>query len=119
MGITQTHKCGPVPSSKEYYLSLESEKKKRKKCSSNLQLAFCYNKPIISSTQDQVLALGPNPSLRQGGQLSAMATSQAQLICFRTLTTNTQTPKPVGLCLPPPMADGGEQEGAEVIEMLF
>ena len=92
---------------------------KRKKCTPSLQLAFCYNKSIILCTRDQVLALGPSPSPKQGGHLSAMATSQTQLICFRTLTTNTQTPKPLGPCLPPPMADGGEQEGAEVIEMLF
>lgn len=54
-----------------------------------------------------------------------MATSQAQLVCFRMLTTNTQTSQPpnswASVSLLPWLMglEGREQEGAEVIEMLF
>lgn len=88
-----------------------------RQCDSKPRLACRYHKSYNKGTLRTWSQPGPSPS--RGGQLFAMATSQAQLICFRALTTNTHSPQPAGLCLPASHGWWGEQEGAEVIEMLF
>lgn len=49
-------------------------------------------------------------------ELSAEATSQAQLICFRALTTNTQAPKPQ---TSPPIAEEGARKGLRLLKSYF
>lgn len=99
------------------HLRAQGEVRRETQLQSPVGILSCYQGTLGTWSQ-------PGPSPSRGGQLSAMATSQAQLVCFRMLTTNTQAPQPpnswasVSL-LPWLLGLRGEQEGAEVIEMLF
>lgn len=94
----------------EKNFSLEFERKER---SLHLQLAFFCLSLITRGCS------GPRPSVQANTlpeairELSAEATSQAQLICFRALTTNTQASKPQASLSPSLHSWAGGEGGAE------